>query len=222
MEARLKDPPARLNILRDLLTEESVSEFSWSLLDLWERGESQSKDECALLAVLLFGGERTAERLIELIPQWQLRPRKRWVVAGYEVLARIGSPVALSFLERSSRENKDESVRQGAGAAVAQAAAARGLRPHELIDSLVPTFGLGRDLTRSLAYGDVCVRVGFGGNLRPYIVSETGERWKRLPAPSDGSVEAFEQAKATWDGLRKDVDGAVKQQVRRLERAMCA
>ncbi len=215
-------PPPGLARLAEIATGESLRAFAVSLLDLWERTDPPAKDDRPVTALLAFARDGAEQRLIGVLPQWQMRRRQRWVGLAFSALGRLGSPTAFAHLVTEWRENRDEAQRDKARAALVAAAAQAALRWDELLDTVVPTYGLDAARTLPLEYGGRRVRVGFAPDLRPRVTDEAGARCTRLPAPSDGNQAALAAAQGRWEALRKDVERTARRESRRLETAMCS
>lgn len=200
---------------------DSLAEFGWAIFEAWQRARYPSRDSWALHALGLLGDDETARRLTPLIRAWPGETAHARAVAALDVLAAIGSDVALMQVKGIAEKVKFQGIRKRANEKIQQIAAAAGMSAEELADRLVPDFGLSAAGTLRLDYGPRGFVIGFDEQLRPTVADADGTPRKSLPKPGakDDPVRAPEayQAFAT---LRKDVKQIAAQEIQRLERAM--
>jgi Domain of unknown function (DUF4132) len=98
----------------------------------------------------------------------------------------------------------------------------RGLSVGELEDLVVPELGLDEQGSMTLDYGSRRFTVGFDEQLDPFVRDEGGARLKALPhAASEDDAEKAARAAEVWKQLKADAKVVSREQVQRLERAMC-
>ncbi|MFJ4897599.1 WGR and DUF4132 domain-containing protein [Streptomyces sp. NPDC088727] len=199
----------------------SLAEFAWELFEQWRMASLPAEGSWAQSALGLLGDDRTVRRLTPHIRYWPLRGDSHWAVEGLDVLAAIGSDVALLHLHNITRRVKSKELKARATEKIAEVAAGRGLTGERLSDRLVSDFDLYADGSTVLNYGPRTFTVGFDEQLRPYVLDGSGTRLTDLPKP--GARDDMELAQATrkrYLALKKDVRAIASQQVRRLETAM--
>ncbi|GIJ44158.1 hypothetical protein Val02_10440 [Virgisporangium aliadipatigenens] len=208
------EPYAGLAAVRDACEPADLAAFAWSLHRRWLAAGAPTREAWAFRAVGVFGDDDTARRLAALIRAWPGEAQHARAVAGLDVLAAIGSDVALTHLSALAHKAPYPGLRKRAGEKIDEVAAGRGLSTEELADRLVPDFGLGADGGLILVDGTRRFRVGFDASLRPFVVDEDGKR--RAQLPRTGAPEAYRR----FAELKKDVRTVADLQVTRLEQAM--
>nr|BFE61807.1 hypothetical protein GCM10020063_063330 [Dactylosporangium thailandense] len=210
-----------LAIVTRTCTAESLAEFAWSLFQRWQLAGFPSKESWVLDALGFLGDDETVRRLAPLIRAWPGEGGHARAVAGLDVLAEIGSDVALMHLHGIAEKVKFRGLKERAQEKIAEVADALGLSPEQLADRLVPDFGLDPDGTLVLDYGPRRFVVGFDEQLKPYVADEDGKRRKDLPKPgAKDDPQLAPAAAARFAGLKKDVRTVAADQIRRFERAM--
>jgi hypothetical protein len=200
-----------------------LAELAWSLFTEWREAGHPPKQNWALDALALLGDDETVRRLAPVIRAWPGEGGHARAVAGLDVLAAIGTDVALMYLHGIAQKVKFRALKERAGDKIAELAAELGLTAEELADRLVPDLGLDAAGSMVLDYGRRAFTVGFDEQLKPYVADASGKRLKALPKPGaqDDPVLAPE-AYQRFTALKKDVRAIAADQVRRLERAMVA
>ncbi|RVU14274.1 DUF4132 domain-containing protein, partial [Methylobacterium oryzihabitans] len=211
-------PYAGIAPVRAACTTDSVDAFAAALFEGWLAAGANAAGEWTMRALALLGGETCTRALTRQIRAWGqagLKPRAK---AGIAVLAGIGSDLALMNLSAIAEKNPTLQLREAAGAAIAEAAAARGLDEVDLADRLSPDLGLDTRGGLDLSFGERRFRVGFDETLRPFVRDAEGRRLAALPRATRGDdPEAARAAGRLWAGLRKDAEAASRLQVTRLE-----
>ncbi|MFI9045277.1 DUF4132 domain-containing protein [Streptomyces sp. NPDC053427] len=207
---------AGIDVVKELCEPASLDEFVWALFR-----QSAEAPPWALAALERLGGEETARELTRLIRTWPGRGHYRKAMAGVDVLAALGNDVALMHLSGIAQRTKHESVRKTARNHLDRLAGERGLTVEQLIERLVPGFGLERNGSLVLDYGRRRFTAGFDEQLRPYVTDEDGKRRKNLPRPGVRDDQVLGPlAHRRFAGLKKDVRVVAADQIRRMERAM--
>ncbi|SNY54520.1 DUF4132 domain-containing protein [Paractinoplanes atraurantiacus] len=219
--SRLDDPYAGLALVRESCDPSSLAEFGWGLFQRWQTAGANSKENWALSALGLIGDDETVRRLTPLILAWPGDGGHAKAVTGVNILAAIGSDVALMRLHGIAQRAKFKGLKNTANEKMAEVAAGLGLSAEQLADRLVPDFGLDAAGSLRLDYGGREFTVGFDEQLRPYVADGAGKRLKALPKPgARDDAELAPQAYKQFSALKKDVRTVATDQVRRLERAM--
>ncbi|HEU5029790.1 MAG TPA: DUF4132 domain-containing protein, partial [Spirillospora sp.] len=212
---------AGIDTVRELCDPASLAEFGWALFRRWEAGGAPSKDGWALAQLGWLGDDGTVRRLTPVIRAWPGDGGHAKAVTGLDVLAEIGTDVALMHLHSIAQKVKFKGLRTRAQEKIAEVAAGLELTPEQLADRLVPDFGLDDAGTMTLDYGPRRFVVGFDEQLRPYVADEDGKRRKALPKP--GAKDDPELAPAAYKAfstLKKDVRTVAAGLIARLETAM--
>ncbi|MBO2461391.1 DUF4132 domain-containing protein [Actinomadura violacea] len=214
---------AGVGIVKDACDPESLAAFAWALFEQWRRNEAPAKDGWALAQLGWLGDDDTARRLTPLIRAWPGEDGHSKAVVGLDVLAAIGTDIALMQLYGISQKVKFKGLKARAQDKVQEVADGLGLTAEQLGDRLVPDFGLDAGGGLVLDYGPRRFVVGFDEQLRPQVADEDGTRRKALPKP--GAKDDPELAPAAYKrfaALKKDVRTVAADQIRRLEAAMVA
>jgi len=198
----------------------SLAEFAWALFQQWELAGMPSKEAWVLDAMGYVGDDETVRRLSPLIRAWPGEGGHARAVTGLDVLASIGTDVALMHLNGIADKAKFKGLKARAQEKINEVAAKLGLTAEELADRLVPDLGLDDDGSMTLDFGPRKFTVGFDEQLKPYVTEE-GTRRKELPKPGprDDATLAPDAYKA-FAALKKDARTLAADQIRRFERAM--
>ncbi|QMU77898.1 DUF4132 domain-containing protein [Streptacidiphilus sp. PB12-B1b] len=202
-------------------TAESLAEFAWALFEEWRLASMPAKDSWPLYALGELGDDGTVRRFAPVLWAWPGEGAHRRAVEGLEVLARIGSEVALLHLHGIAQRVRFKALKARAQEKIAEVAAGLGLTAEQLADRLVPDLGLEPDGSTVVDYGPRRFTVGFDEQLRPFVRDADGGRRKELPAPGPGDdPELAPAGRRRFAALRKDVRTVAAEQVWRLEAAM--
>ncbi|MFB6817074.1 DUF4132 domain-containing protein [Streptomyces sp. NPDC056347] len=202
-------------------TAASLAEFAWALFEQWRLANMPAKESWALHALGLLGDDETVRRLTPIVRAWPGDGAHHRAVEGLDVLASIGSDVALLHLHGISQRVKFKALKVRAQEKIAEVAAGLGLTGEQLSDRLVPDFGLDGSGSTVVDYGTRSFRVGFDEQLRPYVLDGDGKRRKDLPKPGTrDDAELAPAERKRFMALKKDVRTVASDQVRRLEAAM--
>lgn len=206
----------------------SLADFAWDAFSAWLEASGPSKEGWGLTALGLLGNDDTARRLTPFIRAWPGESAHARAVTGLDVLAGIGTDVALMLLNGIAQKVKFKGLQDKAREKIDAIAEARGLTTEELEDRLAPDLGLDERGTLVLDFGPRVFRVAFDESLKPYV-REVGEggalgaRLPDLPKPKKTDDEAMaKEAVERFKLLKKDARTIASQQLLRLEVAMCA
>ncbi len=219
----LDAPYPGLQIVREICTPTSLAEFAWDVFEAWTTAGSPSKEGWAFTALGLLGNDETARRLAPRIRLWPGESAHARAVTGLDLLAAIGTDVALMHLNAIAGKVKFKALQERAKEKISAVAEARGFTAEELADRLVPDLGLDETGTLVLDFGPRQFFVGFDETLKPLVKDAQGMRLKDLPKPvkSDDAALA-EAATNSYKQIKKDAKAIASQQVSRLEMAMVA
>jgi len=218
---RTSAPYAGVDVVRQACEPASLAEFAWALFQRWQASGGDSKQGWVLDLLGVVGDDETVRRLTPLILAWPGEGGHARAVTGVQVLARIGSDVALMHLHGIAQRAKFKGLKAAASQQMDEVAAGLGLSADQLADRLVPQFGLDAAGSMVLDYGTRQFTVGFDEQLRPYIADSSGKRLKALPKPgARDDAELAPVAFKRFAALKKDVRTVATDQIRRLERAM--
>ncbi|MEW2352157.1 DUF4132 domain-containing protein [Spirillospora sp. NPDC029432] len=212
---------AGLDVVREICDPGSLADFSWAVFRWWRLAGGPSKDGWALAQLGVLGDDETVRRLAPLIREWPGEGGHKLAEKGLDVLAAIGTEVALMHLHGIATKVKFKGLKARAQEKVESIAADLGLSPERLGDRLVPTLGLDAAGGLTLDYGPRRFHVGFDESLKPYVTDDSGKRRKSLPKPgAKDDAELAEPAYKRFTALKKDVRTVAADQVGRLEAAM--
>jgi len=218
---RSDTPYAGVDIVRQACEPASLAEFAWGLFQRWQTSGGDSKENWVLETLGVVGDDETVRRLTPMILAWPGEGGHARAVTGVQVLARIGTDVALMHLHGIAQRAKFKGLKAAAAQKMEEVAAGLGLSADQLADRLVPQFGLDAAGSMVLDYGPRQFTVGFDEQLRPYVADSAGKHLKALPKP--GARDDADLAPAAYQrfaALKKDVRTVAADQIRRLERAM--
>ncbi|MEV7807572.1 DUF4132 domain-containing protein [Microbispora sp. NPDC088329] len=219
--SRPGDPYAGLALVKEACDSRSLADFAWALFQSWKTAGYPSKESWVMDALGLLGDDETVRRLTPLIRTWPGEGGHARAVAGLDLLAAIGSEVALMHLHGIAEKVKFSGLKNRARQKLDEVAAELGLTPQELADRLVPDFGLSADGSLTLDYGRRRFVVGFDEQLKPYVADSAGKRLKNLPKPgANDDPELAPAAYQRFAGLKKDVRAVAGDTIHRLEQAM--
>ena len=222
MFSPVDDVYAGIEIVKAACEPKSLARFVWALFQAWLVNGAPSKEGFALTAVGFFGDDEAARKLAAYAREWPGEAAHARAVTALEVLATIGTDVALMHLNAIALKSKFKGLQTKAQEKIEVIAEARGLSREELEDRLAPDLGLDDDGSLKLDFGARSFTVGFDEALRPFVKDHEGARLKDLPKPKQSDDE--EKAKAAseqWSQLKKDAKQAASLQILRLEMAMC-
>ncbi|MFC5745720.1 DUF4132 domain-containing protein [Actinomadura rugatobispora] len=212
---------AGVGVVRELCDGRSLAEFGWALFERWEQHGAPAKEGWALDQLGWLGDDETVRALAAAIAAWPGEGGHQKAVRGLDVLAEIGTDLALMHLNGISQRVKFKGLKARAQDKIEQIAAHRGLTPEQLADRMVPDFGLDDDGSMTLDYGPRRFTVGFDEALTPLVLDEDGRRRKTLPRPGAGDdPDRAPAAYQRFSSMKKVARTASADQIRRLERAM--
>ncbi len=213
---------AGLAIIKETFTRESLADFGWNLYTAWTEAGAPAKENWAFTSLGILGNDDTARKLIPLIRAWPGESQHKRAVYGLDVLASIGSDIALMLLNGIAQKIKFAALQEHASDKINMVAENRGLTMAELEDRLAPDLGLDSSGSLTLDFGPRQFTVGFDETLKPVVRDANGKVLKDLPKPnqSDEKTQATD-AVNLFKQLKKDVRAIASQQIDRLEQAMC-
>ncbi|MFJ9417655.1 DUF4132 domain-containing protein [Streptomyces sp. NPDC101227] len=216
------EPYAGIEVVKELCDPESLAAFGWELFQQETSYASRvTADDWTLTALGRLGDDETVRRLTPLIRSWPGDGGHTTSVAGLDVLATIGTDVALTHLNGIAQKSKYQGIKKKAGEKMTELAHELGLTAEELADRLVPDLDLGEAGSTTLDYGRRRFTVGFDEHLKPYVADEAGKRLKTLPKPGvRDDQDLAPTAHKRFATLKKDLRAVADEQIRRLERAM--
>ncbi len=209
---------AGIDVLKETTRPESLSAFAWDVFAAWLADGAPSKEGWALRGIGWLGDDECARKLTRLVRKWPGEAAHARAVTGLDVLADIGTDVALMNLNGIAEKLKFKGLQEKAREKIAQLAEARDLTPEELADRLAPDLDLDDRGGMDLVFGERQFRVGFDEFLKPWVKDETGKRLKDLPKPNKSDdQELAGDAVKRWAALKKDARAASSIQITRLE-----
>jgi predicted DNA-binding WGR domain protein len=210
-----------LTAVKQACSRESLAAFAWDLFQAWLSAGAPSKEKWAFLALAELGDDATARKLTPLVRAWPGESQHARAVVGLDVLAGIGSDVAMMMLHGIAQRVKFKGLQERAREKMDEIAARRGLTAEELADRLVPDLDLEDDGSKVLDFGPRSFRVGFDETLSPFVTDASGARLKDLPKPNQkDDAELAATAVESWKVMKKDAKALAALQILRLELAM--
>jgi predicted DNA-binding WGR domain protein len=221
--SKIDAPYVGLDIVREACSPASLAAFAWDVFEAWIAAGAPSKENWAFIALGLLGDDETARRLAPRIREWPGESQHQRAVTGLDLLAMIGTDVALMHLNGIAGKVKFKALQERAKEKISAVAEARGLTAAELADRLVPDLGLDDTGTLRLDFGPRQFFVSFDETLKPFVKDAAGVRLKDLPKPlkTDDAAMA-EEATERYKQMKKDAKAIASLQVVRLELSMVA
>ncbi|NDU73469.1 DUF4132 domain-containing protein [Actinomadura sp. DSM 109109] len=214
-------PAKRLKDALDALDPGSLAEFGWSLFERWRASGEATRIGWALAQLSWTGDDEIARRLGGTARSWPGQAGIQLPLKALDVLAGIGTDVAVMQLHLVAEKARPKRLRRRAGQLLTEVAGDRGLTMDQLGDRIVPDFGLDADGGMTLDYGPRSFRVGFDEHLKPVVFDGRGTLRRSLPRPgAKDDPEAAPAAHRAFTGLKKDVRTVAADQILRMERAM--
>ncbi|SJZ55625.1 WGR domain-containing protein, predicted DNA-binding domain in MolR [Trichlorobacter thiogenes] len=216
-----------INIVKEACDAQSLADFGWDCFGSWLNAGAPAKEGWALTMLGYLGTDDTARKLTPYLRAWPGESAHARAVTGLDVLANIGSDVALMLLHGIAQKLKFKGLQDKAREKIDAIAEARGLTSEELEDRLAPDLGLDESGSLVLDFGPRQFKVGFDEALKPYVREfadgRDGGRLADLPKPKKTDDDALsKEAVERFKLLKKDARTIAGQQVVRLETAMCS
>ncbi|PUE48954.1 hypothetical protein B9Z47_05415 [Limnohabitans sp. 2KL-1] len=209
-----------LDSVIDACDSKSLASFAWGAFEEWA-AKGKKDSEWIFDSLSYLGDDTCARKLTPFIRNW---PRENGIARarkGLEILAAIGTDVALSQIQAISQKNKYQSVLDSAQEMMQKIAVARDLNPQQLEDRLVPDLGLSDKGDIKLNYGPRYFIGSVDAQLKPVIKDASGAVVKALPtAGKDDDKALAKGSAAAWSELCKELRPVAKIQLERLELAM--
>ncbi len=178
----LEVPYASLSSLKEVTTPASRAALAWELFQAWLVAGAPSKEGWCFTALGHFGDDTCARSITPLIRAWPGEAQHQRAVTGLDVLAMIGTDVALMNLHGIAQKLKFKGLQEKARGKIDDIAKTRGFTADELADRLVPDLGLDEDGSLTLDFGARQFHVAFDESLKP-VVKEGGKVLADLPKP---------------------------------------
>ncbi|HDV9260108.1 TPA: WGR and DUF4132 domain-containing protein [Escherichia coli] len=208
--------------VKDACTADSLAEFAWDLFTAWQTAGAPSKESWAFTALGVLGNDDAARKLTPLIRAWPGESQHKRATVGLDILAAIGSDIALMQLNGIAQKLKFKALQERAKEKIADIAESRKRTVAELEDRLAPDLGLDDNGSLLLDFGPRQFTVSFDETLKPFVRDVSGSRLKDLPKPNKSDDESqANDAVNRYKLLKKDARTIAAQQVARLESAMC-
>ena len=209
------------NRLAAPLKPEELSGYMRSLYEGWLSAGAEAKKRWVLYGVSVYGGQSMIQVFLTQIRDWAEHQRGAMAAEAVRALALNGSPEALRLVDQMSRKYKFRQVKNAAGEALKQAAAALGISREELEDRLVPDLGFDEKAARVFDYGSRSFTVRLGPALELEVCDSSGKRLKNLPAPGrQDDPEKAVPANQAFKKMKKQLKEVAGSQKLRLEQAL--
>ena len=216
----IDDPRPELDDVRAAFDERTLADFAWALFRAWLAAGAPPKEDWAFASLGHFGDDDVARKLAPLVRAFPGEGFHARAALGLDVLAAIGTDVALMHLHAIAQRIKFKALQDKAAERIRAVAKSRGLTEDELADRLVPTLGLDASGSLDLDFGARTFRVAFDESLTPRV--RGGDTFlDDLPRVRAGDdVVKAEAAIETWRALVSDAKTLGPAQIGRLELAM--
>lgn len=209
------------DILKKSIDLESLSTFTYNVLEKWIDLGAQAKNKWVLSLSADFGDGDTIAVLEKWIKKWADNHRIAMAVFGVKALALNGSDEALLIVDFISRKFKYNKIKTSAREYMTLAAENLGITKEELEDRLLSDLGFDKYGKRELDYGNRKIILELDLDLNIKIIKEDGKVVKSLPKPNKkDDPEKAERAKEEFRMIRKQLRSMVKAQTERLDYAL--
>ncbi|HGM5489770.1 TPA: DUF4132 domain-containing protein [Serratia fonticola] len=210
-----------LEQVKEVCQPHTLAAFAWDLFSAWQNAGAPAKENWAFQTLGIFGDESTARELTPLIMAWPQEGKSARAASGLNLLAQIGSDMALLQLHHISQRAKSRPLCESAEQSLQQVAEARDLSEEELQDRLTPTLGLDNPQALKFDLGSRSFHMRLDENLQPVIYDSQDVRQKAIPRlrADDDQLKATE-ALARLKGLKKDITQTAKRLLPHLESAL--
>jgi Domain of unknown function (DUF4132) len=195
--------------------------FAWKLFEYWRAEGSVSKENWAMSAIGLLGGDASGMKLAPLIRIWPGISQHSRAVLGLFCLRSIGTDLALMQINGIAQKVKFKGIKQRAQECMEAIAIERKMSREQLEDRIVPDCDLDEHGSRIFDFGARQFQFVLSENLKPMVKDAEGKIKTDLPKPNaKDDKEKAENAIAEWKSLKKQVNEILKLQPARLEQAM--
>ncbi|MFY9259011.1 MAG: DUF4132 domain-containing protein [Gallionella sp.] len=217
----LDDPYHGLDIISHACSADSLAEFAWDIFEAWSLDGYSSKESWAFTALGLLGNDRTVRRLAPLIREWPGQSASSRAMVGLDILARIGSDVALVQLNSIANKSKFKVLKKYAQDQIAFISQECGYNSEEMADRLVSDLGLDENGALELDYGLRKFIVRIDDALKPQLFDQQGVRLKSLPRAAQGERrDQVKEAQQVYKQLQKEADELVRERTQHFEMSM--
>jgi hypothetical protein len=219
--SKMDDPYAGIAVVRELCDPASLAAYAWSLFERWQGVGYSSKEGWILAGLRWFGDDDTVRRLSPLIRAWPGEGGHARRSAALDVLAGIGSDVALMHLYGISQKVKFKGLKDKAARRSPRSPTSSASPPSSWATGWCPT-------SASTPTAASCSTTARAGSRSASTSSSSrtwptraGARRKDLPKPGAKDDEALATASyQRFTGLKKDVRTLASDQIARFELAM--
>ncbi len=220
-QSTLEAPHPLVSALKAHADRASLDLFARRLFEAWLIEGAPPRENWALKAVGLLGGDASALKLTPLVRAWPGESQHQRAVLGLECLRAIGSDAALMAISGIAQKVKFKGIQAKAQAAMEDIARAQGLTRAQLEDRVVPDCDLDERGSRTFDVGGRRFTFALGPGMTPLLRDEKGTLRPTLPKPTAKDDPALAaRAAEDWKLLKKGVAEVAKVQAVRLEQAM--
>lgn len=100
--------------VKDVCSADSLAGFAWDLFTAWQTAGAPSKESWAFTALGVLGNDDTARKLTPLIRAWPGESQHKRATVGLDILAAIGSDIALMQLNGIAQKLKFKALQERA------------------------------------------------------------------------------------------------------------
>ena len=187
---------------------------------IWIDADGADKVVYLMPLVPAFADERCVNHLVKAVKSW-CKKRKQKASAAIQWMAKTPGNFGIAQVKALHESRKfSESIMNSAEQALLNTATSRGISLEDLIDEIVPGFGLSKDGVR-LNVGPYCYQVKVLPDLSLKVINDQGKSTKTLPkARASEDADKRSVAENQFKALRKNLKPIFKQQASKLEQAM--
>ena len=131
-------PHTGIEAVKEVCDAVSLREYAWALFENWQLAGYPREFGWVLHALRWFGDDEVVRRLTPLVRAWPGEGGHVRAVNGLDVIAAIGTDLALSALSDIAQRLKFKGLKQRAGEKIAEIAASLGLSAEQLADIYRP------------------------------------------------------------------------------------
>ncbi|MFY9259447.1 MAG: DUF4132 domain-containing protein [Gallionella sp.] len=215
-------PYVGLGYLQETLQADSLARFGQGLFKWWMQNEAPSKERWIFDVQGLIGNDETARLLNSALRQWRAALNRVRAHDALNMLAQIGSDVALMYLDTLSKQTRFNDLHERATRLMSEVAEQRGLTQDQLADRTVPALGLDEQGKLLLDFGARQFVLRFNETLQPLLQETNGKLIKTLPKPNAKDDQGCAKlATSLFQDVKKQAKSVASMQIKRLEAAMC-
>lgn len=215
--------------IRARLNPIDMKELALTVFQDWKAADADSKTKGAMTLLGIHGGNEAVAILKDLVNEFVAGWRSAMAADAVKALGVSHSTIALVTVDNLSRMRGDKRVRRVAGETIAAAAQSMGLTLDQMADKIVPNLGMNIRGEAELSTGAYdtpgrAFKAVLQPDLKVKLFRADGRELKSFPKMDVDldHYEGYDQAKADFNLLKKELRNIVKVQTTRLELALAS